>query len=159
MSIARDDFDYTRNVYASPTSNWDSVTQKSPNRTALWLFFSLNGRITRAQYWSAMVLTIMAYFAIIVLAALLGSMKNDFVKISLLLICMSVYIWVLLAIQVKRWHDRGRSGAWAVVQIIPILGPLWTFIELGCLPGEVVDNDYGPSEFGHLFRREDGTRR
>jgi uncharacterized membrane protein YhaH (DUF805 family) len=159
MSIARDDFDFTRNVYASPTSAWDSATPTEPNRTALWLFFSLNGRITRSQYWSAMVLTILAYLGMIVLAAALGSMKNDIVKIGVFLICMSAYIWAMLAIQVKRWHDRGKSGAWVLIQMIPFLGPLWSFIELGCLPGDVFENDYGPSDWSHIFSRPKQTHR
>jgi uncharacterized membrane protein YhaH (DUF805 family) len=52
-------------------------------------------------------------------------------------------IWIALALQAKRWHDRGKSAAWILINLIPLVGGLWTFIECGCLRGTV-----GPNQFG-----------
>ena len=49
-----------------------------------------------------------------------------------------------VAMEVKRWHDRGKSGAWVFIRFIPLIGPLWTFVEVGCLPGDSGENAYGP---------------
>jgi uncharacterized membrane protein YhaH (DUF805 family) len=53
-------------------------------------------------------------------------------------------IWVSLAISVKRWHDLDKSGWWWLINFVPCIGPLWAFIETGCLRGTLGDNDYGP---------------
>ena len=53
-------------------------------------------------------------------------------------------IWISLALQVKRWHDRGKSGWWVLLGCIPYSGAIWSFIELGCLRGTD-----GPNEYGH----------
>ena len=44
---------------------------------------------------------------------------------------------------VKRYHDRGKSGWWYLIQFIPIIGPIWAFVELGFCSGDDGDNDYG----------------
>jgi uncharacterized membrane protein YhaH (DUF805 family) len=46
-----------------------------------------------------------------------------------------VSIWPLLAVQVKRWHDRNKSGWWCLIALVPVIGGLWALIECGCLPG------------------------
>jgi uncharacterized membrane protein YhaH (DUF805 family) len=159
MSIARDDFDYRDNVYASPTRAWDSLAPAGPNQSILWLLFSFNGRITRSQYWSGIIPTAMAYFGMLVLLEAFGDKMNEFARAGAAITCMVTCVCAMLAIQVKRWHDRGKSGLWVFIKIVPIIGPLWTFIELGCLPGDAFDNDYGPSERGQLFQREESARR
>ena len=53
-------------------------------------------------------------------------------------------IWIGLALGVKRWHDRGKSGWWVLIALIPIVGGIWTFVECGCLRGTVGPNQFGP---------------
>jgi len=52
-------------------------------------------------------------------------------------------LWVSLAVQVKRWHDRGKPGTMALIGLIPCIGGIWVFIECGCLPGDPRPNVYG----------------
>ena len=52
-------------------------------------------------------------------------------------------LWISVAVQCKRWHDRDKSGWWFLINFIPIIGPLWAFIELGCLRGTMGPNLYG----------------
>jgi len=47
--------------------------------------------------------------------------------------------WPVLATQIRRWHDRGKSGFWCLINLAPFIGPLWAFIELGFFPSEVYD--------------------
>ena len=49
-----------------------------------------------------------------------------------------------LAMNVKRCHDRDRSGWFILVMLIPLAGGIWYFIEAGCLRGTVGPNKYGP---------------
>ena len=51
------------------------------------------------------------------------------------------YVWISLATQVKRCHDRGFSGWWVIpMNIISI----WALISLGFLEGQDGPNQYGP---------------
>jgi uncharacterized membrane protein YhaH (DUF805 family) len=36
--------------------------------------------------------------------------------------------WILLAIAVKRWHDRNKSGWWALINRVLRIGNLWYLI-------------------------------
>lgn len=71
-------------------------------------------------------------------------------------------IWILLAAQVKRWHDRDRSGWCSLVSLIPAVGLVIVFVEAGCLRGTVGPNSYGEDPTGDarsggaLSQLEDG---
>jgi uncharacterized membrane protein YhaH (DUF805 family) len=52
-------------------------------------------------------------------------------------------IWIALALHAKRWHDRGKSGWWTLIVLVPFIGAIWLFVELGCLRGTVGPNQYG----------------
>lgn len=56
-----------------------------------------------------------------------------------------VAVWMKLAVLVKRWHDRDKSGWWALITLIPVIGWLWQLIECGFLEGTPGANRYGPS--------------
>ncbi|WP_437678437.1 DUF805 domain-containing protein [Sorangium sp. So ce131] len=56
--------------------------------------------------------------------------------------------WIHLAIYVKRWHDRGKSGWWQLILLIPYIGSLWVFIECGCMVGNAGPNQFGPDPLG-----------
>lgn len=57
---------------------------------------------------------------------------------------MAFFLWIVLAVQVKRWHDRGKSGWMALVYFIPLIGGFWILIECGFLSGTAGPNQYGP---------------
>lgn len=59
-----------------------------------------------------------------------------------------VAIWMKLAVLVKRWHDRDKSGWWMLIGLIPLIGGLWILIECGFLDGTRGSNKYGPSPKG-----------
>ncbi len=50
-----------------------------------------------------------------------------------------IVVWPLWTTQVRRWHDRGKSGLWCFINLVPVIGGLWSFIELGCLPSKGTD--------------------
>ena len=58
----------------------------------------------------------------------------------------SIIAWFAsLAIIVKRFHDRGKSGWWALILLIPIVGLIWMIIDLGVMEGDEGPNKYGPN--------------
>jgi uncharacterized membrane protein YhaH (DUF805 family) len=54
-----------------------------------------------------------------------------------------VFLWPILAIYTKRWHDRNKSGWWTLIALIPFVGAIWLLVELGFLSGTEGPNDFG----------------
>ena len=107
--------------------------------------FSFSGRINRAKWWLARLLVFVATFFIYLIAANLGD--GAFVIVLLVAI---LSFWVHLAINFKRWHDRDKSGWWVLIELIPLIGTIWVFIELGCLKGTYGKNRFGPDPLEHV---------
>ena len=90
------------------------------------ILFSFTGRINRRIYWAF-------YLPTFLLFILTGTGYKEWNALRLLLVL--ILVWPGLAIQIKRWHDRNKSGYWALINFIPIIGAIWVTIELGFLPG------------------------
>ena len=105
------------------------------------LYFSFEGRINRAKYWTygALILAV-AFFAIIALFFLTLGTKG--LPVGYVLAILAV-IWPGLALAVKRCHDRGRSGYFVLVGFLPIVD-LWYIAEVGFMRGTAGPNKYGP---------------
>jgi uncharacterized membrane protein YhaH (DUF805 family) len=106
----------------------------------LMKIFSLNGCASRKEWW----LVYLSFWIVLFVETQIEILLfGDREEASLLfMILFLAYIWPLFATQVRRWHDRGKSGFWCLINIIPIIGNLWTFVELGFLPS-VGTNPWG----------------
>ena len=127
----------------------------------LKVLFSFQGRIGRIAYWLGSLIVEVYFIASAKLCgALLGvpiyflrptptlAMTSLNVQASLFaLLVLGVGVlfvtWSVLAISVKRWHDRGKSGWWILIGLIPIFGALWILVECGFLPGTRGANRFG----------------
>ena len=98
--------------------------------TMLKLIFSFNGRINRQTYW-------LAYIGLFIGFSITGAMSESYDSDTAAFggLLMLLLIWPSIALSVKRWHDRDKSGFWMLINLIPLIGPLWSFIELGFLAG------------------------
>jgi len=93
------------------------------------LLFSFDGRIGRGGFWTGALILIGLILVIGFVDRLIGAAGwLNFIG-RLMLVISS------LAVSAKRWHDRNKSGWWTLINVIPIIGPIWSFIELGLLPG------------------------
>lgn len=102
------------------------------------VLLSFDGRISRYDYWLKGILPI---FVVLLIISVIDSYVSGGI-INLLASILSIYPTV--AVVVKRFHDRNKSGWWALLLLIPVIGPLWILIECGILKGTESDNDYGP---------------
>jgi uncharacterized membrane protein YhaH (DUF805 family) len=59
-------------------------------------------------------------------------------------------VWPAVAVSVKRWHDRNKSGWWVLINLIPIVGALWTLVENGFLRGTPGPNRFGDDLTGRI---------
>lgn len=101
-----------------------------------WLLFLMRGRISRFTYWSACIP------AWLIFTVLFVFLESSFGRGSTLLL-YPPFFWCLVALSVKRMHDRGRSPIWLIAVVVPLLGPLWLLVELGLRVGTPGENQYG----------------
>jgi uncharacterized membrane protein YhaH (DUF805 family) len=121
------------------------------------LLFSFEGRINRARFW----LVALGIFVaeLIILAFLFASLGGGAamsadpqqamaaiggITAIILAVVAVVATWISLAIGVKRWHDRNKTGWWMLINFVPVIGPFWYLIECGFLKGTSGPNMYGP---------------
>jgi len=117
------------------------------------LLFGFHGRANRAKFW----LVALGIFVVevIIFAALGGTtamstdpqqaMANIGPGVGIVLFVFGIVaLWISIAVAVKRYHDRNKSGWWVFIVFVPIIGGIWYLIECGFLRGTPGPNDYGP---------------
>ncbi|MGL5698367.1 MAG: DUF805 domain-containing protein [Kluyvera sp.] len=125
-----------------------------------WLF-SIKGRIGRRDFWIWIGIWIVAMAALFGLA---GRELVDLQTAAFMLVCL---LWPTAAVTIKRLHDRGKSGLWALLMVlawmllagnwsmlpgvwqwgvgrfIPTLIIVMMLIDLGAFVGTQGENKYG----------------
>lgn len=136
------------NPYAAPRGEIIHPTSTFVPLTWKQILFSFQGRIPRRQYWAGFgiqMLAVVALTAVFAGVIFNGRGVSDIGAFAVILgLPFLVFlIWVGLAVQVKRWHDRNKSGWWVLVGFIPYIGGIWQIIECGCLRGTEGENRFG----------------
>jgi uncharacterized membrane protein YhaH (DUF805 family) len=52
-------------------------------------------------------------------------------------------LWMTIAVGVKRYHDRNKSGRWLLLGLIPLVG-FWVLAEMAFFPAVELNNRFGP---------------
>ncbi len=103
------------------------------------VLFSFRGRVPRKVFWLYGVLG--PLLISVMLEMLLGivgvSERKAELATSLLL------VWPCLAVAVKRWHDRDKSGWWVLIHLVPVIGLIWALVENGLMRGSAGANRFG----------------
>ena len=121
--------------------------------------FGFQGRTNRAKFW-------LVAFAILVVEAILFAWLGSNVAMSddpqealarmgpvtsiVLLLFGILVTWISIAVGIKRFHDRNKSGVWVLIIFVPVIGSLWYLIECGFLKGTTGPNNYGPDPLATL---------
>jgi uncharacterized membrane protein YhaH (DUF805 family) len=117
------------------------------------LLFSFEGRINRARFWLVNLGIFVAEMIIFAIlgggAAMSANPEEAMAAVGpvagiVLLVVIVIATWIALAIAVKRWHDRNKTGWWVLIVFVPVIGGLWYLIECGFLKGTAGTNAYGP---------------
>ena len=108
------------------------------------LYLSPNGRATRADYWLKLYVPLFVLSMVSLLIDMAAGTYNEEYMLGLwngLVSVLALYPSVMVS--VKRLHDRGRSGWFALLLIIPLVN-IWPAIEIMFLRGTRGENNYGP---------------
>ena len=99
-----------------------------------YLFTSAEGRINRQKWW----IGVGILFGISIISSILFG--ND----GLVPFVIGVLMLIGgIMLHIKRCHDRGKSGWWCLLLLIPFVGLIWAIIDLGVLEGTKGANEYG----------------
>src|SRR5512135_138838 len=113
------------------------------------LLSTYKGRMPLSTYWWYLIILPIIGIAFNILGWLLAaaffSLGLRAVGVLFLLLPLAFVIpcW---RVALKRGHDLNHSAAYIFILMfcIPVIGPLWLFVELGFISGTVGDNRYGP---------------
>jgi uncharacterized membrane protein YhaH (DUF805 family) len=120
-----------------PATLQPAASEPEDDLRALLLGFA--GRLPRKAFWLYGVIGLsVAQFLIYALLGIAGMRERTADVLAALVIA-----WPSLAISVKRWHDRDKSGWWMLINLVPVVGLVWTLVECGALRGTVGANRFG----------------
>ena len=107
-------------------------------------YFSAQGRVNRKQWWLRLILPIFVITLVLLFIDMVTGAYDPKVGLGILsgLFVLASIIPAIL-VDIKRWHDRDKSGWWMLITLVPIIGSIWLLIELGFLKGTP-----GPNQFG-----------
>ena len=103
-------------------------------------WFSFDGRMRRRDFWLKGFLPVLPFqilFDILVFRP--STLNTDIAAGALVFVCF----FPVIAVTLKRLHDRNHSGWFFFVGLIPVIGIIWFLAELGFLRGTEGENQYG----------------
>jgi nitrate/nitrite transporter NarK len=141
------------------------VEEKPAKGSTFGKMFSFAGRIPRANFWGTTILiTILTLFIFLMTTLIVvpkgmiyvsGESARQVLQNVFILPNSNIYIlssrlawlafmaWIFLALQAKRWHDLGKSGWLALVNLVPGIGTLVSIFILGFSNGAAGQNKFG----------------
>ena len=123
-----------------PAARSDSDDAQSGVALLFTRLFSTDGRISRRDYKIQTLAATLVYLAIVWTIQLSLPLRSAAVwgmPVSI------IYLWILTATRIKRWHDRDKSAWWWLLSCTPIVGWVWGLVECRYLKGTA-----GPNRFG-----------
>ena len=121
------------------------------------LLFGVHGRVNRAKFWlvalGIFVLEVIIFAAVGGSTAMSADPQQAMANLGpvagvALFVFGVVALWISIAVAIKLYHDRNKSGWWVLIVFVPIIGGLWYLIECGFLRGTPGPNNYGPDPLG-----------
>ena len=121
-----------------------------------YILTSFSGRLNRQPFWLGLVLVVVVELVVFYAVSSLfgtftpgedaGAYNMQFSPIGwiILAVLYIAVIWAGLALQIKRWHDRNKSGWWCLIGLVPLIGSIWVIVECGFLRGTEGPNRFGP---------------
>ncbi|MEH7378288.1 MULTISPECIES: DUF805 domain-containing protein [Bacillaceae] len=101
-------------------------------------YVGFSGRARRKEYWMFVLFNMIAMIILAVIDNVLGIYPLLYGLYSLAVLLPS------LAVTIRRLHDAGKSGAWILISLVPLVGAIVLLI-FTCSDSQADDNQYGPN--------------
>ena len=142
---------FTTNQTPTPNYNYQNTndnlqSQDSSRQNSMTfsdLYFSFNGRISRSTYWLKYLLPYILLMMIFILIEISNHKSPNDIRFHSLVLYLIIFI-PSLSMNVKRCHDRNKSGWFLFINVLPVIGSLWFLIETAFIGGKSGTNKYGP---------------
>lgn len=124
-----------------------------------WLLslFSVNGRIGRRTWWFTSIAVGISFGILMaVFTAVLGlelmvvdptsgmpTGQVNYIAALPLIVLYVAFMWICVALSVKRLHDNDMRGWWYLMIFVPLLGGLGLLIICGFIKGDEDENRFG----------------
>lgn len=122
----------------------DPTPSHNPLEQFIWLFFRFNGRISRAAYFLAGLLMMIAQAFMLYRFTLVPEESGEGVAWAFgFWVIVFLSIWCGFPLAVKRVHDFGKPWMLALLHFVPAV-TLVAFVVFCLWPGDQEANVYGP---------------
>ena len=109
-------------------------------------YAEFSGRSRRKEYWMFTLFMVIVYAVLAIVAGGSAFSSEPGAGMGIGLILMGIFAIAsfipALAVQVRRFHDQGRSGWFVLLNLVPYIGSLAVLIFM-CLDGTSGPNEYG----------------
>lgn len=99
-----------------------------------------DGRIRRMGWW-------IAGIGMSLVSAVVNDIRDrdlNFLLVLIFTVISLIIALISLSLSVRRWHDLNKSGWWVLINLIPVLGWIYSLVMLGFMAGDQGTNQYGP---------------
>lgn len=111
-------------------------------------YADFSGRSRRKEYWMFLLGVVIVAVVLGIIEGILGinGMVGGVYGPLTVLLLLGILI-PSIAVQVRRFHDQGKSGWFVLLGFIPFVGGIIVLVFM-CLEGTKGDNEYGPDPKG-----------
>ncbi|MDQ3269476.1 MAG: DUF805 domain-containing protein [Pseudomonadota bacterium] len=106
-------------------------------------YVGFSGRARRKEYWMFVLVSVLISIGLMIVDSVTGTF-NIGTGWGLLSGLYSLAVLIpSLAVSVRRLHDRGLSGWWLLLVLVPLIGAI-ALLVIFVMDGESGDNRFGP---------------
>ena len=102
-------------------------------------YADFEGRSSRKEFWMFLLFTNLVSAALFIF----GAVVSPTLGLALFGLGILAVLVPLIAVQVRRLHDQGKVGWFALLNLIPYIGPI-IVLAFMLIEGAAGDNEYGP---------------
>jgi len=138
-------------IPTTKTPSKDSLSSLSTFQDVPVSLFTLHkwqGRMSLGEFWIYTIAVTGCQFLLSMIAFLfdgvvIGS-RQPVLGLILAMVIGAAAAWAATCIQIRRFHDHNMSGRWVLMNLVPLIGPIYVGVKLG-----LMDGDQGPNKYGN----------
>ncbi|MDR2860996.1 MAG: DUF805 domain-containing protein [Syntrophobacterales bacterium] len=125
--------------------NFDFEEIKEGYLEVLNKYTVFDGRARRKEYWTFALVNIVFFLGLGFIGGLFGMIAGFLGMLVNIIsfLCLLAILLPAIGVTIRRLHDTGRSGWWALIALIPLVGLILIYFAI--LDSDPGENEYGPN--------------